>query len=71
MNVLRIPDSFDEKDLFLGMTIRPNFSDSPMGRMRDMWYELDLPKDFDRSKVEDIHRGMYSDIHGGPVRYEK
>lgn len=60
MGKLILPDTFKETELFQGITVRPRFTDKPRGRMMDLWFELDLPKDFDPKKVEDSKRGQYS-----------
>lgn len=70
MGKLILPDSFPETEIFAGMPLRPRFTDKPRGRMMDLWFELDLPKDFDKQKVPDNCRGMQSKQHEGLVRFK-
>jgi len=70
MGKLIIPESMSESEIYQGMPMRPRFAKDPRGRMLDLWFEPDLPKDFDKYKVEDIKRGMYSNAHGGIVRFK-
>jgi len=59
MGRLVLPSHLNEKDIFMGMPVVPKFNTkNPLGRMKDLWFEPNLPKDFDRNKVEDYKRGM-------------
>lgn len=58
MSKVILPKDFREEEIYLGMPIKPRFADKPLGRMLDLWFELDLPKGFDKHAVEDWKRGM-------------
>jgi len=59
MSRLVIPKDMSEKDIFMGMPVVPRFNTkNPLGRMKDLWFEPNLPKDFDKYKVDDSKRGM-------------
>lgn len=71
MSRLYIPDDWSEKDIYMGMPVVPRFNTkTPKGRMQDLWFVPNLPSDFDRLKVPDDRRGMYSKLHEGPIQFE-
>lgn len=72
MSRLRLPDWFREEEIYQHMPIKPVFNTAnPKGRMQDVWFELNFTKEqwaAKKGSIDDLRKGQYSEIHGGPKR---